>query len=214
MERDEEKKLVEEARKNPEAFSGIFEAYYPAILRYVLHRTGNAAAADDITSEVFFKALNKLSSFRWAGVPFSSWLYRIAGNETIDFFRRQSHEPKSYDAFETPLDIPDISSRQDIENEMIRAQDDIDNNAKYIEVKQALKTLPQKYQEVLVLRFLEDKKISEIADVLGKNEGTIKSLISRGVDRLKKYFDGKTQPLEGGFVIPMKDNLKGEKNNG
>jgi RNA polymerase sigma-70 factor (ECF subfamily) len=90
-----------------------------------------------------------------------------------------------------------------MENELILAQDEVDNNKKYMEVKEALKTLPDKYQEVLVLRFLEEKKISEIASILGKNEGTIKSLISRGVDRLKKYFDGKTQPLGGKSVIDL-----------
>src|ERR1035437_9689690 len=145
MEKESEKQAVEEAKKDPAAFGVIFEAYYPAILRYALHRTGNAAVADDVTSEVFFKALNKLSTFKWSGVPFSAWLYRIAGNE------------------------------------IIKAQDQIDNNTNFLKVKEALKTLPVKYQEVLVLRFLEDNKIFEIAQVLGKSEGTIKSLISRGI---------------------------------
>lgn len=197
MEKAEEKQAVEEAKKNPAAFGVIFEAYYPAILRYALHRTGNAAAADDITSEVFFKALNKISSFKWAGVPFSAWLYRIAGNEIIDYYRRHSRDPYSYDDPEKGYEVPDKGSGSDMEKELIDAQDEIDSNKKYLEVKDALKTLPVKYQEVLVLRFMEEKKISEIAEVLGKSEGTIKSLISRGTERLKKYFYGKTQPLEG-----------------
>lgn len=188
MEKEAEKKAVEEAKKNPAAFGVIFEAYYPAILRYALHRTGNAAVADDVTSEVFFKALNKINSFRWAGVPFSAWLYRIAGNEIIDYYRKHSREPYSYDDPDTGHEVPDKSPACDIENELIKAQDEIDSNKKYLEVKEALKTLSVKYQEVLVLRFLEEKKISEIAQVLGKSEGTIKSLISRGTDRLKKYF--------------------------
>ncbi len=203
MEKQAEKQAVEEAKKNPAAFGVIFEAYYPAILRYALHRTGNSAAADDIASEVFFKALNKISSFKWSGVPFSAWLYRIAGNETIDYYRRHSRGPYSYDDPDTGHEVPDKGSGSDMENELILAQDEIDNNKKYMEVKEALKTLPDKYQEVLVLRFLEEKKISEIASILGKNEGTIKSLISRGVDRLKKYFDGKTQPLGGKSVISL-----------
>jgi RNA polymerase sigma-70 factor (ECF subfamily) len=201
LEKELEKQAVEEAKKNPAAFGVIFEAYHPAILRYALHRTGNAAAADDITSEVFFKALNKIASFKWAGVPFSAWLYRIAGNEIIDYYRKHSRDPYSYDDPDLGHEVPDKSSGSDMESELIRAQDEIDSNRKYIEVKDALKQLPQKYQEVLVLRFLEEKKISEIAAVLGKNEGTVKSLISRGVDRLKKYFYEKTQPLGGKSVI-------------
>jgi len=201
MEKEAEKQAVEEAKKNPAAFGAIFEAYYPAILRYALHRTGNAAVADDVTSEVFFKALNKLSTFKWAGVPFSAWLYRIAGNEIIDYFRKHSRAPYSYDDPGTGGDLPDKNAGNDMENELIKAQDEIDNNTNFLKVKEALKTLPVKYQEVLVLRFLEENKISEIAQVLDKSEGTIKSLISRGIARLKKYFDGKTQPLGGKTVI-------------
>ena len=97
MDNKTEKKAVEEAKKNPAAFAVLFEKYYSAILRYALHRTGNAAVADDVTSETFFKALNKLSSFKWTGIPFSAWLYRIAGNEIIDFYRKHKRTPYSLD---------------------------------------------------------------------------------------------------------------------
>jgi RNA polymerase sigma-70 factor (ECF subfamily) len=203
MDRDTEKKLVEESKRDPKAFGKIFEEYYTAIHRYALHRTGNAAAADDVTGETFFKALNKLSGFRWAGVPFSAWLYRIAGNEVINYFRKGAHEPAPYDINANDGSVREPASTQDIEKELLEAQEKIDNSTLYIRAKEALKTLPVKYQEVLVLRFLEDRKITQICEILGKNEGTVKSLISRGVARLKVYFekDEDTQPLAGDGVI-------------
>jgi RNA polymerase sigma-70 factor (ECF subfamily) len=98
-----------------------------------------------------------------------------------------------------------------MEKELLEAQEKIDNSAAYIRAKEALKTLSEKYREVLTLRFLEDKKIMEICEILGKNEGTVKSLISRGTARLKVYFekDAGAQPLPGGGVINNESNRKG-----
>lgn len=195
MENKSEKKTVEEAKKNPAVFAVLFEKYYSAIFRYALHRTGNAAVADDVTSETFFKALNKLSSFKWTGIPFSAWLYRIAGNEIIDYYRKHKRTPYSLDEPDTVYEVPDKNPSNDIENELIKVQEEIESNKKFLQVKDALKTLSVKYQEVIVLRYLEEKKITEIANVLGKSEGTIKSLLSRGIQQLKRYFGSDSQPL-------------------
>jgi RNA polymerase sigma-70 factor (ECF subfamily) len=75
VDKDAEIKLVEDARRDPEAFGKLFEEYYPKILRYTMYRTGNTEAARDITSETFFKALKNLWKFRWIGTTFSAWLY-------------------------------------------------------------------------------------------------------------------------------------------
>jgi RNA polymerase sigma-70 factor (ECF subfamily) len=202
MDRELEKKLVEESRNNPEVFGKIFEEYYPAIFRYCLHRTANTEVSNDITSETFYKALNKLGSFKWTGVPFSAWLYRIAGNEIIDYFRHRKYEPGSYDDAEREFNLPDRADHQNIEKELIESQEKVEAAEKFIRAKEAIYRLPVKYQEVLVLRFLEDRKILEICDILGKGEGTVKSLISRGLGRLKKIFEEeKTQPSRETSVI-------------
>jgi RNA polymerase sigma-70 factor (ECF subfamily) len=211
MDREIERRLVEDAKRSPAAFGKLFEEYYKPIHRYALHRTGNAAAADDVTAETFFKALNKISGFKWAGVPFSAWLYRIAGNEVINYFRRGAREPSGFELNPDGVTQREPASTQDMEKELLEAQEKIDNSAAYIRAKEALKTLPEKYREVLTLRFLEDKKIMEICEILGKNEGTVKSLISRGTARLKVYFekDAGAQPLPGGGVINNESNRKG-----
>ncbi len=196
MDKDTEKQLVEEARKNPEAFGRLFAEYYPKILKYTIYRTGNLEAARDITSETFFKALKNLWKFRWIGTTFSAWLYRIAGNTVIDYFRSKKFAPVSLEAAFEDGKMPELASRRGLEQELADAQEQLDRNREYAGIKQGLLKLPAKYQEALVLRFFEGHKIEEISEILGKKQGTVKSLISRGVLMLRKT----VQPLRESSV--------------
>ena len=137
-----EKKLVEEAKKDPAAFGRLFEEYYPRILKYASFRTGNAEIARDVTSETFFKALKNLWQFRWMGYSFSSWLYRIAGNEINMYFRRLKYEPRSLDeALENDPSLTPASLKS-LEEEAEQAQKAIDNNNEYLKIKEQLLKLP------------------------------------------------------------------------
>jgi RNA polymerase sigma factor (sigma-70 family) len=187
VDKDAEMEIVEEARKNPEVFGKLFEEYYPKILRYTMYRTGNAEAARDITSETFFKALKNLWKFRWIGTTFSAWLYRIAGNTVIDYFRSKKFDPISLEAAIEDGKLPELSSRHDLEQEIMEAQEQLDRNRYYAEIRKYLLRLPLHYQEVLVLRFIDGHKVEQIGEILGKKQGTVKSLISRGVSMLKQY---------------------------
>ncbi|MBP7792416.1 MAG: RNA polymerase sigma factor [Candidatus Goldbacteria bacterium] len=182
---DYDKKVISMAKQDPQFFGEIFDKYYNLILRYVVHRTGNIEVSKDITAETFYKALNKLHTYQPTHVPFSAWLYRIATNEINYFFRRKKYEPLSLEESikETNLQIP---SSINVENELILAQEKIDDNKRYQMAKAALFKLPDKYQEALVLKFMEGLKITEISKILNKSEGTVKSLIFRGIDKLKK----------------------------
>src|SRR5579863_9047123 len=86
-----EKKLVEQAKHDPIAFGKLYDAYYPKISRYILHRIGNVQEAQDITSEVFYKVMKGLRSFEWRNISFSSWIYKIATNEITNHYRRKKH---------------------------------------------------------------------------------------------------------------------------
>jgi len=185
MNKDEERKLVEEARKNPEAFGKLFEIYYSKILRYAIFRTGNVEIARDITAETFYKAVKNLWQFRFLGKTFSAWLYRIAGNLIVDYFRHKKTESVILKSFLRQMKIENQISIINIENEVIEDQKQLDKNKDYEEIKQALFKLPVLYQEVLVLRYIENYKIKEICEILNKKEGTVKSLISRGIGLLK-----------------------------
>lgn len=181
----DEKKLIQRARKDPEAFGAIFDEHYDAIFGYVLRRIGDVHASQDIIGETFFKALNKLRQFHWRGISISNWLYRIATNEINQYSRKKKHAPHSLDAlaeekgFE-PQDETDILEEVlEQERELVRANE-------WREIRKQIGQLPKKYQEVLTLRYFENKKILEIGEILGKKEGTIKSLLSRAIAKLRK----------------------------
>lgn len=186
MDRDEEIKLIEEAKKNPHAFGRIFEIYYDRIFRYAAHMTSNADAAADISSEVFFKALKGIKKFRHTAAPFSAWLYRIATNECHNYFRSARYRPASYEAALEAGIVREPASSDDTEKELEAAQKEIDRSKDYARAKEMINFLKPVYRDVLVLRFMEGMKLSEIAGVLGKKEGTIKSLLSRGIAAIKK----------------------------
>ncbi len=168
------------------AFDAIFDEYYPKILRYAFLRTANAAVAADIASETFYKALKNLWKFSFTGVSVLAWLYRIAGNLVIDHFRGEKRRPLSMDAYVQNGLMPQVASLRDLEAEIMEEQARLDANPDYKLVAGYLKSLPDKYQEVIVLRYMEGKSIEETCAILGKKTGTVKSLASRAVAMLRK----------------------------
>ena len=185
MDLAEEKKLVRQAQKAPDAFAKLYDQYYPKIFGYVLRRTANLEAAEDITSETFLKALGKLWQFRWRNVPFSSWLYRIATNEINQYFRKSEYK-KSISMEELQEQGFELISPHDPESELIEAQEKLKQYQDFLEIQEKIVGLPAKYQEVIALRFFEQKQIKEITEILGKKEGTIKSLLHRAVEKLRE----------------------------
>ena len=185
MDLKEEKALVAEAQKNPAVFGRFFDEYHPRIFSYALKRTANIEIARDIAAETFFKALNKLWQFRWRNIAFSAWLYKIATNEINYYFRKKRYHSVSLDrmlresGFE-PADQADLAA------ELMAVEKSLEQHRDFLAVQKKLSRLSIKYQEVIALRFFENKKISEISVILGKKEGTVKSLLWRGLKLLKK----------------------------
>lgn len=174
--------LIEAARKDPDAFGVLFDLYYKPILNYILRRVGDVALAQDLSSETFFKAYQKLWQFRFRGVAFSAWLYRIASNEIRMHFRGK--RPLSLDWLmeSTGFDVPDSVN---LGEELVAAEEQLARHEDFLTVQKKLQTLPMHYQEVIALRFFEEKSLKEIAEILNKREGTVKSLLSRGLEKLK-----------------------------
>jgi len=185
MDLGEEEKLVRQARKSPDAFAQLYDQYYPKIFGYVLRRSANIEVAQDITSETFLKALSKLWQFRWRNVSFSSWLYKIATNEVNQYFRKAEYK-KSISLEELQEQGFELPSSHDPEGELIEAQDKLEQHQDFLEIQEKISRLSAKYQEVIALRFFEKKQINEIAEILGKREGTIKSLLHRAVEQLRE----------------------------
>lgn len=185
MNKEEEQGLIRRAKHDPEAFRVIFDAYYDPIFAYVLRRVGYVETAQDIVSETFFRALDRLWQFRWRNISISSWLYRIATNEINQYFRKNKHSHHSLDALmeEQGLEIRD---EVNILEEILEQERELARAKQWKETRKQIELLSEKYQEVLTLRYFEDKKISEIAEILGKKEGTVKSLLSRATAILRE----------------------------
>jgi RNA polymerase sigma-70 factor (ECF subfamily) len=185
MDLGEEKELVRQAQKDRDAFAKLYDQYHPRIFGYILRRTANLEVAQDITSETFLKVLGKLWQFRWRNVSFSSWLYRIATNEVNQYFRKAEYK-KTVSLEESQERGLELLSPHDLESELIEAQEELKQHQDFLEIQAKIVQLPAKYQQVITLRFFEKKQIREIAEILGKREGTIKSLLHRAVEKLRE----------------------------
>lgn len=179
-----EKYYIQMAQKDFIFFGILYDENYEKILNYVIAKTGDVRAAADITSEVFFKAMQNLSKFKWQKVPFSSWLYKIAQNEIANFYNKEKKQGKSLDWLldEVGYEPPD---KTDIENEIIEAQQHLEKLKSIKKIKKNIKQLDKKYQDVIFLRFWKNMKTKDISSSLNKNENTIKSLLMRGLKLLR-----------------------------
>jgi len=184
MELSREKELIKKAKKNPEVFGKLYEQHYSKIFGYILKRTADLEIAQDITSETFFKALKKLWQFRWRNISFSAWLYRIANNEIANYFRKNKNYSTSLDKLLEEKRFKPVALHNP-ETEFLKAQEKLKKHQDFLEIQEKISQLPIKYQEVITLRFFEKKKIKEISEISGKREGTVKSLLHRGLKKLK-----------------------------
>lgn len=183
---DEEQRLVELVKKDITAFGPLFEHYYDEILNYTVRSTGNVEVARDITAETFFKALRNIHKYTWKRVPFSAWLYKIAAHEIAAYYRKGVYRVASLDDLQFKGFEP--VSPYNLEEEVLAAEKTLQKHEDWLMCCKAVQKLPGKYQDVITLRFFAGKKISEISVILDKPEGTVKSLLHRGLKRLRIIF--------------------------
>lgn len=166
---------VDAARRDPGQFGHLYEAHFERVYAYVARRVKGREEVEDLTSEVFRRALAGIRGFENRGAPFSAWLLRIAANAVIDRARRaRSARPLA--------DVPEPS-----EPERLEAAD-------RARLFRAVTTLPPDQRRVIELRFAEERSIAEIAAALGKTEGAVKQLQLRALRALRKHLgarDGK-----------------------
>ena len=182
-----EEELISLAKNNPRIFGELYEIYYPRIFGYIFRITGDHALASDITAETFLRAWLKIGSFRWKGISISSWFFKIATNELNQYFRKKKYSPlvlQDLSFFDE--EKPKNSSRYGRENNEVTAK--MDKADEFMQLRQKLNTLSPKYQAVLALRYFEELSIREISQIVGKKENTVKSLLSRGLEKLRILF--------------------------
>lgn len=159
------------------AFGLLYQEYVTSIYRYTYLRIGQAEQAEDITQEVFLKALNSIGGYRYKGKPFVSWLFRIAHNMIIDYYR-QANKNKFISLAETIDVIANDDPAAATERSMEMAK-----------IKQAVEKLPSRQKEVISLRFGSELSVAETARAIGKTEGTVKKLQYEALSKLRKLME-------------------------
>lgn len=177
-----DKELLERIKENPSEFSVLFREYYRMIFGYIFRRTADFDITRDIVAETFIKAFQNIRYFNYRGTAIKVWLYRIATNEANGYFRRKKITERHLER------ITDGSEKfnQYIEDDRKNLETELHKHDQYLSILVQMKTLPVRYQEVLSLRYFEGKTNPEISEILGKKEGTVKSLISRGLEILRR----------------------------
>jgi RNA polymerase sigma-70 factor, ECF subfamily len=168
---DEERLMVERARRDPEAFSEIYSRYQPRVFAYARKRVPSVQDAEDITAETFTLAFEGLAKFEWRNVPFSAWLFRIASNQVALHFRR-NRPAQCIDDF--AVEDPDA----DPQLHAIRGGE-VD------QLKDALNGLRSDHRRAMDLRYYHGLKAREIAEQLGKTEGSVKLILHRATVSLR-----------------------------
>lgn len=165
---------VRASRGDVTAFGLLYDRHVEAVYRYVYYRVRDDAEAEDLTSDVFMRALKAMPRYE-PRQAFLAWLYRIARNAVIDKMRRGNRQVSFEDALEHPspehIVEPDVELLSRLEGDALRA---------------ALAKLTPLQQEVLVLRFLEGYSTSEISKIVGKREGTVRGIQFRAIGALRQ----------------------------
>lgn len=175
----EEFSIIERARNGePEAFGLLYDRYQPQIYRFVYIKVGTREDAEDATHQTFLNAWKHIGNYRSMGFPFSSWLYQIARNEVIDYYRTRKPNISVGDEEEAIPDVHDLAHTTD-------------DRIVWEQVGHAIRTLKPEYQDVVVMRFVEELSVHETAEAMGRSEGAIKLLQHRAIKALKKILDGK-----------------------
>ena len=170
----DERLLIEAAQKDPARFAELYESNFERVYAFVVRRVGNRAETEDVTSEVFHQALANLKRFEWRGIPFASWLFRIAANLISDRWQHSGREvtddARLAEAQASTAEIKDVERRATL----FRLVD----------------TLPAEQRRVVVLRFVEEKSIKEVAREIRKTEGAVKQLQFRALTTLRTRMEG------------------------
>ncbi len=173
-----EEELIKKAQnRDSEAFGLLYDQYLPAIYRFILLKIGDKVTTEDLTHQVFLSAWQNIEKYQIQGFPFSSWLYRIAHNAVIDYYRTDKKN----------LNLENIAETAAVNN----LEEKIDQEFELNIIKAALKELPEEQQSIIVMKFVEEMTNKEIAAALGKSEGSIKTAQHRCLKNIREIVNEK-----------------------
>ena len=174
----DEEALKRAGQGDREAFGVLYDRYITRIYNYIYYRTGNQHDAEDLTSQVFSRALKHITNYQDRGVPFSAWLYRIAHNLMANWHRDRSRKQE--------FSLEDgvwASKESDMpEPTLLRVE-------QHDEILELIRDIPEDRQLLIILKFVDHMSNAEIGKIMGKTEGAIKSLYHRTLLSLRKKVD-------------------------
>jgi RNA polymerase sigma-70 factor (ECF subfamily) len=172
--------LVDLAQKgDTEAFGKIYDALVKPVYRYIYYRV-NKHIAEDLTEETFLKAWQNLSKYKAGKHPFSAWVFRIAHNLICDYYR------KNETAFEINENVADTK----LDSSPTRQ---INLKLNEVKLRKAISRLPGNYQQVILLKYINEEDNAVIAKVIGKSEGAVRTLQFRALEKLRDLLKEKRE---------------------
>lgn len=179
---DDEHSVVEHARTgDPEAIGWLYDRYFDRIYKYSFLKVGDYTEAEDITEQVFVKMIEAIGNFHWQGSSFASWLFRIAHNQVIDHIRQHSRRPQ------VPLEpVGQSLPAENSDPHTFAEQSDIAGH-----IREAMTHLTELQAQVILLKFSLGMSNAEVAVLLGRTEGAIKSLQFSALQNLNKAMTAK-----------------------
>jgi RNA polymerase sigma-70 factor (ECF subfamily) len=175
MSEESDSVLIAQAKEDPAAFSLLYERYVTNIYNYIYYRTGNHHDAEDLVSRTFYRALKHFARYEDRGAPFSAYLYRIAHNMVANWHRDRSRRQV------VPLNELMLSSRER-EQPAVVAEEKGEQEI----LLAAVRRLPADRQQLLIHKFMDQMSNAEIAQIMGRTEGAIKSLYHRTLVALRQ----------------------------
>jgi RNA polymerase sigma-70 factor (ECF subfamily) len=168
----DERLLIEAAQQDPSRFAELYEKNFHRVYAFVARRVRDRAEAEDVTAEVFHEALRSLGRFQWRGVPFSSWLLRIAANTLADRWQRAARNG--------------VNTIESMDGDGAEAGCGVEAEAEQRAILyQLVDRLPPDQRLVILRRFLDQKSVREISEELGRSEGAVKQLQFRALESLR-----------------------------
>ena len=158
------------------SFALLYERFFDQIFRYVSFKTGSLTEAEDITGEVFVRMIESIHRFKWQGHPFSSWLFRIAHNLIVDYFRKKGKKAL----------VPLEGSADNLQSDQVDVDRRIDLELAMDEIRRAMEGLTELQREVISMRFAGGLSVAETARAIGKKDNAVKALQHAGLKKLRK----------------------------
>ena len=171
----EERLMVEAAQHDPAKFADLYETHFDRVYAFIASRVRDRHMTEDLTSEVFHKALANLRHYQWRGAPFAAWLIRIAANAIADQSKRAARE---------------VSNSEEPPDTGVEAEPDLDGIEHRARLLRLVSQLPGNQRRVIHQRFVEQRSIREIARGLGRSEGAVKQLQFRALQSLRAQMEG------------------------